>query len=209
MLLTRLMNAPARLQQGVAIALALAALAIPLALAEKAATALREQSQQITELRERAGKLAGLAAIKDEALRLVHSGSDKSSAGLLIEADNLPIAKATLQSRISAIALAHGVAVSSSGGVPDVEESGLLLIGLRADVSGTNEAITGFVSEIESTRPPLLVREFALRSDGTPLPDMQPMLSASIRLYGAIRLPAPEKSAVKVQTNNRDVGQVQ
>ncbi len=207
MLLTRLINSPRQLQHGIAVAMAMAALAIPLALAAKAAIVFRDQSQQIIELRERAGKLAGLAALKDEALKLAHSGSGESSAGLLIEADNLPIAKANLQSRVSAIALAHGVAVSSSGGVPDVEENGLLLIGLRADVSGTNEAIAGFVSDIESTSPPLLVREFTLRSDGTPLPDMQPVLSASIKLYGAIRLPAPENPAVKDQTNNQDVGQ--
>ncbi len=191
MLLTRLMNAPRALQDGVAVLLGILCLLAPLVLAAQAALLLRSQSQEIFDQRARAGKLAGLAAMKDEALGLAQTPVDASNGGLLIEAGNMPIAKANLQSRISAIAQAHGAAVSSSGGVPDIKENGLLLIGLRADISGTNEAIEGTLSDIESGKPPLLVREFTLRSEGAPLADRPMTLTASIRLYGAVRPPAP------------------
>ncbi|MGB8818477.1 MAG: type II secretion system protein GspM [Rhizobiaceae bacterium] len=191
MLLTRLMNAPRALQDGVAVLLGIMCLLLPLFLAAEAAALLRGQSAQIAELRARAGRMAGLAAMKDEALKLAAAPIDTGSGGLLIEAENLPIAKANLQSRISAIAQAHGAAVSSSGGVPDIVENGLLLIGLRADISGTNEAIEGTLSDIESGKPPLLVREFTLRSEGAPLADRPMTLTASIRLYGVVRQAAP------------------
>lgn len=194
MLLTRLMNAPLQFQQGVAGLLAILFLFAPLALAAQAIHVLQDQSRQIVELRERAGKLVGLAAMKDEALKLAITPAEGGGGGLLIEAENMPIAKANLQSRIGAIAQAHGASVSSSGGVPDVEENGLLLIGLRADISGTNEAIEGTLSDIESGKPPLMVREFTLRSEGAPLADRPMTLTASIRLYGAVRPQGPAAS---------------
>lgn len=209
MLLTRLMNTPHRVQQVVGIGLGLGVLLMPLVTAVEIILALQKQSKQITELREHSGKLAGLADLKDEALRLSNSGFGQSGVGLLIETENLPIAKANLQSRISGIAATHAVAVQSSGSVPDVEEGGLLLIGLRADISGANEAIANFLSEVESTRPQLLVREFTLRSEGTPLPGTQPTLTASIRLYGAIRQLAPESAAVDGPAAIETTGQIQ
>jgi hypothetical protein len=189
MLLTRLMNAPRALQEAMAALLALLCLLAPLALAAEAAAILRAQSREILDLRTRAGKLAGLAAMKHEAVTLARTPADTSSGGLLMEAENMPIAKANLQSRICAISQAHGAAVASSGGVPDIEENGLLLIGLRADIYGTNEAIEGTLSDIETGRPPLLVREFTLRSEGAPLADQPMTLTAGIRLYAAVRPP--------------------
>jgi Type II secretion system (T2SS), protein M subtype b len=185
MLLTRLMNAPQAVQNGVAVLLGIAFFVVPLVLVAETVTLLREQSYEIDELRARAGKLAMIVAMKGDPQPLVNTGN----SGLLIEAENMSIAKANLQSRISAIAQARGAAVSSSGSVPDIGDNGLLLIGLRADISGNNESIKGTLSDIESARPPMMVHEFILRSEGAPLADRPMTLTASIRLYEAARRP--------------------
>jgi Type II secretion system (T2SS), protein M subtype b len=186
-MLIRLINLPRRIQFYVASIVAIVAALVPVCLTLAVLFALKEQSTQIEELRVRAGKLVAIAAMKEQATRIAAAPLSPATSALLIDAENLPIAKANLQSRVSAIAAAHNASVSSSGSVPDVVENGLLLIGLRADISGTNEAVEGFLGEIESSKPLLLVREFLLRSQGAPTLDAAPILTASIRLYGATR----------------------
>jgi Type II secretion system (T2SS), protein M subtype b len=125
--------------------------------------------------------------MKDEAQRLAAASANEDRSNLLLQADNLPIAKANLQSRIGALAQTHGVTVTSSGAVPDLKENGFLLIGYRADLSGSNDAVGRFLTVIETMMPPLLVREFTLRAEGVSLPGQEPTLSASIKLYVAMR----------------------
>lgn len=208
MLLAKLMNAPLKLQQAVALAIAAVLVVIPLITAIKFVSIISAQSRQIVEMREHAGKLSALASLKNEALRLEATSANDGASSLLLEADNLPIAKANLQSRIGALAQTHGVTVGSSGAVPDVEENGLLLIGLRADLSGSNDAIGRMLLEIETIRPPLLVREFTMRSEGAPLPDQEPTLSAGIKLYVALRH-SSSKPVLEVQGISSDRSQFQ
>ncbi len=186
-MLIRLMNLPRKIQLVLAAALAVLFALLPVCLTLVVLSVLREQSAQIDEMRHLAGKLTALASMKHQAIKIASTPGDQSSSELLIEAENLSIARANLQSRIGAVAAAHGVLVSSSGSVPDLNENGLLLIGIRADISGTNEAIEGVMGEIESSTPPLLVREFVLRSEGALPLDSPPTLTASVRLYGATR----------------------
>lgn len=187
MLLIRLMNLPRAYQSALALGIGLIAFAAPMALLTAVVLTLRGQSAELHDLRVRAGKLAVLAALKDDALNVLQQPAEGTNNALLISAESLPIAKANLQSRINAIVAAHGGSVASAGDVPDVSETGLLLIGMRADISGTNEAIEGILSEIEASKPPLLVREFVLRSEGAPPADRAPTLTASLRLYGATK----------------------
>lgn len=203
MLLARLMNAPWMLQQSVALAIAAVCVVVPLHAATKLVSVLGAQSRQIIEMRENAGRLNALASMKGEALRLAAILANDGSSNLLLEAGNLPIAKASLQSRIGTLAQTHGVTVASSGAVPDMDENGLLLIGLRVDLSGSNDAIGRMLSEVETMKPPLLVREFALRAEGAPLPDQEPALSAGIKLYVALRSPGA-KPAADVQRGPTD-----
>ena len=203
MLLMRLMNAQRKLQQAVALAIAAFLVVIPVIAAIKLVSVITAQSRQIVQMREHSGRLSALASLKDEALRLAAIPANDGGSNLLLEADNLPIAKANLQSRIGALAQTHGVTVASSGAVPDVEENGLLLIGLRADLSGSNDAIGRMLLEVETIKPPLLVREFTMRSEGAPLPDREPTLSAGIQLYIALRN-ISGKAASEVQGSSAD-----
>jgi hypothetical protein len=187
MLLVWLMNLPKGYQFAIALVFAAIALAIPLTLLVAFAAAFVAQNDELQDLRVRAGKLSAMAALKGDALKTLQLPAEGPNNTLLISAESLPIAKAQLQTRINAIVAAHGGSISSSGDVPDVAEKGLLLIGLRADISGTNDAIEAVLSEIESSRPPLMVREFILRSEGVPPVDRALVLTASLKLYGAIK----------------------
>lgn len=191
MLLIRLVNLPRSYQSAFAIGLVIVALAVPLLLFACMVSALIAQTNEIADLRLRAGKLAPLAALRDEALKLARLPAQTAASGLLIEAENLPIARANLQTLVNAIVAAHGGLISSSGDVPDIEEKALLLIGMRGDISGTNETMARMLAEIESHRPPLLVRELLLRAEGSPPPDLPTTLTASIRLYGVINPVVP------------------
>lgn len=205
MLLARLMNSPLKLQQAVALVIAAVLVVIPVITTIKLVSVISSQSRQIIEMREQVGKLNALASLKDEALRLPAFPSNDGGSNLLLEANNIPIAKANLQSRIGALAQTHGVTVASSGAAPDVEENGLLLIGLRADLSGSNDAIGRMLLEVETMKPPLLVREFTMRSEGAPLPDQEPTLSAGIKLHVALRnsgnKPVPEVQNISADEN--------
>jgi hypothetical protein len=194
-LLIRLVNLPANRQSIIAIAFALIAIVLPALFLAMLASVLISQSNEIHDLRIRAGKLAALAALKDDTVEMQSQPENGAAIALLITGENLPIAKANLQSRFNAIVAAHGGSVASSGDVPDVTDKGLLLIGMRADISGTNEAIEGVLSDIESSKPPLMVRELMLRSEGAPPSDRPMTLTASFKLYGAIKPFVPDQFA--------------
>lgn len=194
-MLVRLMNAPLSIQRAVAVALLAASALLASAMAVNIVSGLRAQSAALLEAREQAGRLAQIAALKGTASATTDApGQD--GAGLFLEASSVTIARANLQSLIGAIAESAGAAIASAGSVPEIEEHGLKQVGLRADISGSYEAIQRTILDVETAKPPLIIRKMTVRLAAGDLGERAPELSAQIQVYAAYRV-GPEPAAVE------------
>jgi hypothetical protein len=188
MLLSRLINAPLRIQKIVAGGLLLLFCAIAGGCIWLVIETVSADQDRLTELRERAGKLTQLVEMKTRLQPLDLDSVDEVGRGLFLEAESLTIGRANLQSTIDAVAQSHSLVLASAGSVPDIDEKGIKLIGLRIDVTGTYEAIQKAIIDIETVRPPLLVRELTLRQTSGEAGDRPVELAAQIKIFGAFRL---------------------
>ena len=196
MLLTRLINAPIRLQKCAALALVALGLALAGVLGASAFAFVRGKQAELTDLREKAGRLSQIAAMKGSLELAPEDPVKADKQPLFLEAESLTIGRANLQSRVDAIAQSNGLLLSSAGGLPDLEEAGLKLIGLRADISGGYDAVHKAITDLETSMPPLMVRELAVRLASGEGGDRPVELAAQIKLFGAFRLSgAPESAA--------------
>ena len=185
MSLTRLLNLPQRGQEIIAMALFIALLLLAALIVTQSMFTLADQDESLLALRENAAKLTRLASLKDSIKAQPINVGDGD--GLLLVAQSVSIARADLQSRITAIAQSHAAAVASIGDVPDLPEKGLILIGVRAVISGTNDSIQKTLLEMATVRPPLLVREFVIQASGMDAADRPLELSVQFQVYGAMR----------------------
>ena len=195
MLLTRLINAPMPLQKWAAAALLAVGLALVYSLAACAFAFVADKRSELTDLREKAGRLEQLASMKGSVGLAPESLANADAQSLFLEAESLTIGRANLQSRVDAIAQSNGLLLSSAGGLPDLEENGLKLIGLRVDFSGGYEAVHKAILELETSKPPRMVRELAIRLVAGEDGDHPVELAAQIKLFGAFRLPGALESA--------------
>jgi Type II secretion system (T2SS), protein M subtype b len=198
MLLTRLINAPVHLQKCAAAVLLALGLTLAYALGASAFGFGRDKQAELTDLREKAGRLAQIAGMKDSVDAAPDDPAYADSQSLFLEAESLNIGRANLQSRVDAIAQGNGLLLSSAGALPDLEENGLKLIGLRVDFSGGYDAVHKAILDLETSKPPLMVRELAVRLASGEGGDRPLELAAQIKLFGAFRLTgAPERVAPK------------
>jgi Type II secretion system (T2SS), protein M subtype b len=195
-LLTRLINAPMRVQKCAAAAILALGLALAFALGASAFAVVRGKQAELTGLREKAGRLAQIASLKDSLNPALDDPAHADSQSLFLEAESVTIGRANLQSRVDAIAQSNGLLLSSAGGLPDLQENGLKLIGLRVDLSGGYDAVHKTILDIETSKPPLMVRELAVRLASGEGGDRPMELAAQIKLFGAFRLIGVTEGAV-------------
>jgi Type II secretion system (T2SS), protein M subtype b len=188
MLLARLVNAPLRIQKLIAGGLLLLLGAISGGLIWLSVETVSASRNRLTDLREQAGKLTQLAAMKNGMQPMNLDATAAADQQLFLEAESLTIGRATLQSNIDAIAQSNNLLLASAGSVPDVDEKGIKLIGLRIDMSGSYEAIQKAIIDIETVKPPLLVRELTLRLTSGEAGDRPVELAAQVKIFGAFRL---------------------
>lgn len=198
-MLTRLMNAPDLLQRASALMLLALALALSLAVGATGQNYLQSRRAEVLVLRERAGQMMQIIALKDT-LKVPINNMDDTP--LFVEAGSPTIGRATLQGRIEAVALSNGLQISSAGALPDSREGRLMLVGQRVDLSGGYDAIQSALLELETSRPPMLVREFAIRLISGEAGDRPIELAAQIKVYSALRLGGTDggSTAAKAET---------
>lgn len=195
-MLTRLINAPLRLQKCAAAALLTLGLALVFALGASAFSLVEDKQEELTGLREKAGRLKQIVSMKGSFELAPDDAAHADTKTLFLEAQSLTIGRANLQSRVDAIAQSNGLLLSSVGGLPDLEENGLKLVGLRVDLSGGYDAVHKAILDLETSKPPLMVRELAIRLSSGEGGDRPVELAAQIKLFGAFRLTgAPESAA--------------
>lgn len=187
--LTSLLNAPKALRRSVALILLVFAFAIVAGFIWLAAGSLTNAAALVTAKREQLGNLQSIIGLR-EAL----SGRDVSSIETIsgpefLRGTSEAVIRGNLQSRLSAIAAAHGVNILSVGNTPIRQRGNVRYAGLRADFSGTNEAIHATLFDIETSKPYLVIRNAVirstLRSQGS-VSEGPPELVVQIQFYGAL-----------------------
>ena len=124
MLLTRLMNAPMRLQKIIAAALMALGFAFACAIVASAFALVRDRQSELTGLREKAGRLEQIVSMKGGVGPAPDEPADAAAQPLFLEAESLTIGRANLQSRMDAIAQSSGLLLSSAGGLPNLRRTG-------------------------------------------------------------------------------------
>jgi hypothetical protein len=188
MLLARLINTSLRIQKTMAVGLLLLLCIFMGEFILLVVQTVSTDRDRLIELREQAGKLTQLAAIGNGLQPLKLDIVNAANEHLFIEAESLTIGRANLQSSIEAIAQSNSLLLASAGSVPDLEEKGITLIGLLVDTNGSYEAIQKAIIDIETAKPPLLVRELTLRLISGESGDQPIELAAQIKIFGAFRL---------------------
>lgn len=116
-----------------------------------------------------------LAALLDEA-RLqaaARSAKGKGDVSVLLAGDTDAERIAGLQARLEAVAVDAGVRLTSSQPTPERVAAPLRILGIRAQLGGSIEALQLFLHRIEAERPDLLVDSLEIvpsapSSDGRP-----------------------------------------
>jgi general secretion pathway protein M len=198
--LIRVMALPKMAQRGLAIALAVIAALIILLLVFTAIQALSDLRAGIDEGRYNLARFERLLAQKpvDDAKAAAQPDDNASS---FLAGENIAVIQAGLQTRVNAIASAQNVIVASVGNTPVLAIDGVQYAGVRANIQGNLPSINNTLFQLETSLPPLIIREATIRAtsamqeDGSPLPVE---LAAEIVVYGAVNPkgvpPGPENA---------------
>ncbi len=202
MLLTRLMNAPVNFQKTIATGILVLLFGIIGIMAWLGIVVIQDQRSALHEMRERAGKLTRMVAMKNNLQPSNAPAIANDDRQLFLEAESITIGRANLQSSIDAIAQSNGLVLASAGGVPDIDEKGIALIGIRIDASGSYEALQKALVDIETSKPPLMVRELVMRLASGEAGDRPVELAAQIKIFGAFRLTGATAQSAAAQEGN-------
>jgi hypothetical protein len=178
-------------RKSAAVALLLAALALPL-LVLYAIFANFDANQ--VEIADKRDQLAKLEAIARYASRLDTRAPDPAEAafvGWFLPDTDAAIAAANLQARLKAMAQSHVVDVTQASNVKPRTIAGVNYVGVSLEMMGRAEGIHGTLQDIENAIPLLVVEKSNLRADpagGDPRYDPV-RINLGIEIWAA--LPAP------------------
>jgi len=196
-LLITLMNAPRYVQRSVALGILSLGIIIVVATVLYLGAFLSAKVTHIADMRAELFRLNEIIARKP--LTDVNPSSGEPAAGtLFIEGESLPAIQAKLQERVNAIARSSGATIASISGTTEIELSGAAYVGVRADMEGSLKAFHEVVRQLETSEPPLIIRQVAVRGTNRILQGVlsEPLqLAGQIAVYGAVN-PAvvlPEK----------------
>jgi hypothetical protein len=188
-MLTALLNAPMIVQRAVAFSIFACGAALLLGLAWSVIDGLANRHETLLGVREQVGRLQRLAQTQLPAEATIE---DKAGGlDLFASEPNLAIARANLQQRINDISASNNTPLASVSNLPDSEQDGVTLIGLRVDFSGGYDDVLRTVAAIEASIPLLIIRELNVHAAGVEQLDHPPELAAQLRVFGAIRVVAP------------------
>ncbi len=160
--LTALLNAsPARRKM---VALVVSALASVLFAATilGAMSTLREQAENLEDKRQQLARFMAIRTLKPMLTREQQRENAKSDRPEFLIGESDAVIQANLQTRLTAMATANDAVLISVGNTPIAERAGTRYAGIRANITGTNEAIVGTLYAIETTTPFLTVRSARL-----------------------------------------------
>jgi hypothetical protein len=186
---SRLINARLHTRRIVAVALLVAAIGSLGGVAWVAVSAVAQTSHAIQEKREIVGRLRAVAALKPALMQDEAAGPPSVGSEDFLEGDSEAVARGNLQTRLTEIVSARNANLTSVSNVPELDLNGARYIGIRADLTGTMEAIHDTIFAIESSGP-ILIRDASIWLSGyeqAAETTQAPEISAQIRIYGAPR----------------------
>lgn len=125
---------------------------------------LEDRSAELTRKREALGRLDAVLAMKPIIENAKDVDLDSDNLPEFLRGDSEAVIQAGLQTRLDAIAKAAKAEVVSVGPTPTVERRGMRMTGLRANITGTNQAIIQVVAAIEAAKPYLTIRTAEINS---------------------------------------------
>lgn len=191
---TMLLNAPPVVRRAIACALLALVAAVAIGSIAAALGSLPEARDAVQTKRETLGRLSTLAAMKPALLRQA-SEQPLADPGMVWTGESIALVQADLLSRMGNLAAAHGAILISAGNAPEQVVDGVRHLGLRADITGTVEAVHGVIRDCETSIPPLIVRKLAIWVSTPGEAGMTPtQLTAQLHLQGALdpELPTEE-----------------
>lgn len=187
-LLITLMNAPRYLQRSVALGILALVIIIVVTTILYMASFLSAKVNDVADMRAELFRLNEIIARKP--LTDVNTPSLGPAAGILfIEGESLPAIQAKLQERVNAIARSSGATIASISGTTQIELGGAAYVGVRADMEGSLKAFHEVVRQLETSEPPLIIRQAAIRATNRILQGAlsEPLqLAGQIAVYGAV-----------------------
>lgn len=187
-LLITLMNAPRYVQRSVALGILGLVIMIVVMTMVYLGSFLSTKVADIADMRAERFRLDEIIARKP--LTEVSTASPEPAARtLFIEGESLPAIQAKLQERVNAIARSSGATIASISGTSPIELGGATYAGVRADVEGSLKAFHEVVRQLETSEPPLIIRQVAIRGTNRVLQGVlsEPLqLAGQIAIYGAI-----------------------
>ncbi|MEZ0001742.1 type II secretion system protein GspM [Sinorhizobium fredii] len=185
-MMLKLVNAQPRVQRAVALSLLVVCAAIVLC---TIGAGLSSLGQSFSEIEEKRRLLGRLEAIKSAAAVFLKANPMPASDGnqLFLHGENEAVITAGLQGQLQEQAASAGAQINSVSNVRKDGENGVALLGLRANLSGSLEAIHAVVAAIEASQPRLFIKEMDLQSSYQEAYglDTPPELSATILMLGA------------------------
>lgn len=185
-MILKLVNAPPRVQRAIAAAVLVVFVA---AAAGAVGIAVNGVRQSFSEIEDKRRLLGRLEAIQSAAAVFLKANPMPAPGGnqLFLEGENQAVITAGLQGWLQEQAATAGAEINSVSNVRMDGENGITLLGLRANVSGTMDAVHAIVAAIEVSQPRLFIKEMDLQSNYQEAYglDTPPELSATILMLGA------------------------
>ncbi|MBB4187343.1 hypothetical protein GGE07_004007 [Sinorhizobium terangae] len=182
----KLVNAPRRAQRAIALLLLVI---FVVAVVGSAAIAFNGVCRSLSEIEDKRRLLGRLDAIRSAAAIFLKANPTPPLGGnqLFLEGENEAVITAGLQGWLQEQAATAGAVINSVSNVRMNGENGITLLGLRANLSGSLEAVHEIVAAIEASQPRLFIKEMDLQSNYQEIYglDTAPTLSATILMLGA------------------------
>lgn len=188
--LATLFNAPVAVRRFAAFLVLLLVLAATGLTAWSIASALAGQGAEIDAKRQRLGALRSIINLGETVRQRHEAGPQTPVETMFLTGDGEAIVHANLQRRVTDMLAARNVNTLSIGDILTDRQDGVSFVGLRLAFSGTNEAVLSTLNDIETSLPPLVIRDASIRSASTPnqVESLGPgEIVARFRVYGVMQ----------------------
>lgn len=185
-MMLKLVNAPQKIQRATALSLLAVVMLAAICIV---AAGLSSISSTFSEIEEKRRLLGRLEAIKSAASIFLKTNPMPAldNDQLFLQGENEAVIAADLQGWLQERAATAGAQINSVSNVRLQGENGINLLGLRANMSGSMEAIYEVVAAVEVNQPRLFIKEMDLQSNYQEAYglDTPPELSATFLVLGA------------------------
>ncbi|MCI5075342.1 type II secretion system protein GspM [Oricola sp.] len=184
----RLLNAPLVVQRGVALGILATVLTLLLGSASAVHFALADKRASIIDKRMLLGRLNAVEA-RFGALPSAGEALAGDDLRLFLTGPSEAVVRATLQQDFNEMAARSGADVTSVGNAPDLNKTGVVYVGIQANVAAETGELLKLLSSLEITSPVLFIPKLVIRSTDPRQVSAtagEIPLSVQIQVYGAL-----------------------